>query len=222
VGRLTSVGTGPALQTDIRTLNYVNGRLEDATAINDRLVAGVCTRFKIFQDFSYSPIHGRLGSQVTSLFQQAASSTQYVALEQFSQSQEYDAAGRTTQVTYPCLAPCTGGARTVTTTYEMGRPTAVTGFASSIGYNDNGTLARIDHANGVRFTPRADHERAGSRRAPGIERSAGALRVSWGSEPRSVAPRSWWAHASRPSPRRRASRFRRRLTWPSGRWRSGR
>jgi len=43
------------------------------------------------------------------------------------------------------VSPTTSPARTVTTAYSYGKPTSVSGFAGSITYNDNGTLATIAH-----------------------------------------------------------------------------
>src|SRR5262249_19032942 len=131
-----------------------------------------CTRYEVRQNFTYDPSNGRISSEDTSLWQLGNTS----ALERWTQEYKYDGTGRVTQTTYPyCASPCNAPSRSRTATYEMGRPTAVTGFASGITYNDNGTLAKIPHSNHVTFTATADANgmaRPGSLRVDG---PAGAL-----------------------------------------------
>jgi len=123
-------------------------------------MGSVCSSIEVRQDFSYDT-SGRLSSEDTSLWQGGA-------LEHWTQSYAYDGADRITQVSYPNCSVCSSTTRQVTTTYSFGRPTAVSGFANPITYHDNGTLATIQHANGVVFTETADPNgmpRPGSLRA---------------------------------------------------------
>jgi RHS repeat-associated protein len=163
-GRLRFVNS-PPMTTNLRELSYGSGgtagELVQASAFNWRTAAAACSDFEVRQVFSYEPSTGRLSSVDTSLWQGGA-------LEHWTQSYLYDGADRITQVSYPTCSVCSSPARTVTTTYSLGRPTAVSGFANAITYNGNGTLATIQHANGVVFTETADPSgmpRPGSMRA---------------------------------------------------------
>jgi len=124
-----------------------------ALAFNDRKVGAACTRFEVRQDFSYDPLAGRLSGEDTTLRQWNVAQP----VQKWSQSYLYDGAGRITQVTYPyCLMNCAAVPRSVTTTYDQGRPIAVSGFAAGITYHDNGALNSIRHANDVLFTAQTD------------------------------------------------------------------
>jgi RHS Repeat. len=74
-------------------------------------------------------------------------------LQSFKQQFTYDALGAITAPGYPaCLSPvpCTiPTLTTATNTYTNGMLTGVVGFASSLGYNNNGTLGTVTHANNV-------------------------------------------------------------------------
>src|SRR6202035_5764137 len=183
-GRLiqASARRGAPPQDALRTISYAaDGKLIFAGAMNDRKLGGVCTRFEVRQDFAYDPSHGRLQSQSTGLRQQDPATQQWTQLEQWSQSYLYDGAGRMTQVTYPCGVPgvpC-GGLRTLTTNYEMGRPVSVSGFANAITYNDEGTVATIQHANQVIFTQTPDPN--GAARPQSLQAALGASQL-WPAE----------------------------------------
>lgn len=153
-GRLVRVYT-PS-QSDLKLLAYrADGKMASARAFNYRSEGAACPRYEVRQDFSYfDATHGRLSGEDTTLSKLGISSP----LEQWSQSYLYDGAGRVTQVTYPyCrLATCSAAARSRTTTFEMGRPTKVTGFASAITYNDSESVHTLQHENGVTFTQNPD------------------------------------------------------------------
>ncbi len=149
-GRLVAVSSP---QAQLRQFSYGTGagagKLVESRAFNWRL-ASTCTDFEVRQDFSYDAATGRLATTDTSLWQGGA-------LEHWTQSYAYDGAGRITSVAYPnCVALCASPSRQVATAYAFGRPTSVSGFASAITYNGNGTLATIHHANGVVFTETPD------------------------------------------------------------------
>jgi RHS repeat-associated protein len=155
-GRPLSVGSpqvGSPQVTTLRQFSYgtgsTAGALIEASAFNWRM-GSVCSSIEVRQDFSYDSPTGRLSSEDTSLWQGGP-------LEHWTQSYAYDGADRITQVSYPnCVSACSSTPRQVTTTYSQGRPTAVSGFANPITYHDNGTLATIQHANGVVFTETPD------------------------------------------------------------------
>lgn len=153
-GRLVRVYT-PS-QSDMKLLAYrADGKLASARAFNYRSEGAACPRYEVRQDFTYfDATHGRLSSEDTTLSKLGISSP----LEKWSQSYLYDGAGRVTQATYPyCrLATCAAAARSRTTTFDMGRPTKVTGFASAITYNDSESVHTIQHENGVTFTQNPD------------------------------------------------------------------
>lgn len=133
------------------TSGISTGKLTLAQAFNDRLVGSVCTRFEVQQGFVYNPTHGRLETQTTTVKQGT------LQVDSWSQTYQYDGAGRMTTVNYPCpSSPSSCTARAVTTNYAMGRPTSIPGYASAITYNGNGTLNALTHANGVVFTQTAD------------------------------------------------------------------
>jgi RHS repeat-associated protein len=131
-------------------------------------MGSACSLTEVRQDYSYSPLTGRLSSEDTRLWQGASQ------LESWTQSYVYDGAGQITGVTYPsCTWLCSSPSRTVTTAYTFGKTTSVSGFAS-ITYNDNGTLATIAHGDNVVFTETADPNgmaRPGSLRADGPNQS---------------------------------------------------
>jgi RHS repeat-associated protein len=163
-GRLLLVSSP---QTTLKQFSYgsagtVTGKLIEAQSFNWRTAASACTQFEVRQGFSYDGVTGRLSAEDTSLWQGGA-------LEKWTQGYAYDGAGKVTTVSYPnCLSLCTSTSRQVTTAHTLGRPTSVSGFASAITYSGNGTLATIQHANGVLFTEMPDPSgmpRPGSLRA---------------------------------------------------------
>jgi RHS repeat-associated protein len=171
-GRLTKVSSPRSPR--LRELHYEPtgssaGKLKQAQAFNDRFVGNICTRFEVRQDFTYHPTHGRLMSEETTLLQDNLAQP----LEKWSQTYAYDGAGRVTQVTYPsCILNCSAQPRSVTTHYQMGRPTSVDGFALAILYHDNGLVKTIEHDNHVVFSQAAD--------ASGISRP-GSIKAVFGS-----------------------------------------
>ncbi len=164
-GRLASVSSPLVL---LKQFTYGTGadayKLREASSFNWRQ-ADACATTEVRQDYSYDPATGRLSSEDTSLWQGTT------RLESWTQSYLYDGAGRITQVTYPsCTYLCPATPRQVTTIYSYGKPTSVSGFASSITYGDNGMLATIVHGDGVVFTATPDPAgmpRPGSLRADG-------------------------------------------------------
>jgi len=70
-----------------------------------------------------------------------------VSFQKFTQSLAYDDLGAVSKTTYPtCLVACSspsGGIGTLERHYTNGALTAVTGYASSLTYNPNGTLASV-------------------------------------------------------------------------------
>jgi len=140
------------------------GKLKESSAFNYRMGSS-CSSTEVRQDYTYDPTTGWLASEATSLWQGAA------PLEAWNQAYAYDGAGRITAVTYPsCTSLCTSPSRLVTTSYSYGRPISVSGFASLITYNDNGTPLAVMHPNNVVFTETLDPNgmvRPGSLRADG-------------------------------------------------------
>ncbi len=152
-GRLTKVVAPPSdsnpagavLKEFVFGADASKGRVVDEFAYNWRPAGSpaVCTNFKVAEHYNYNATSGLVDSKTTSLSQGAAN------YESFSQSYTYDGAGRIKTLTYPCLAGCSSGERTVRTNYTYGRPTSITNFTSSISYNPNRTVASVLHSNGV-------------------------------------------------------------------------
>ena len=155
-GRLLSVDTtASGSSMHLKKLEYDTaangtGKLATAHSYNWRSADSCAVAYEVRQDMAYDPSHGRLSQETTTLLHGSS-------LESWMQSYVYDGAGRITTTTYPtCLALCTAPSRTATTAYSYGRPVSVSGFASSITYNPNGTLATVSHVNGVTFTQQPD------------------------------------------------------------------
>jgi RHS repeat-associated protein len=126
------------------------GKLATAHAYNWRSADSCAAPYEVQQEMAYDASHGRLSHETTTLLHGSA-------LESWVQSYVYDGAGRITTTTYPtCQALCTAPSRSATTAYGFGRPVSVSGFASSITYNPNGTLATVAHLNGVIFAQLQD------------------------------------------------------------------
>jgi RHS repeat-associated protein len=150
-GRQTQVSS-PASGSSVRLRQFdydsaANGmgKLATAHAFNYRSADSCAAPYEVRQDMSYDPGHGRLAAETTTLLHGGA-------LESWSQAYAYDGAGRITTTTYPyCQAPCPAPQRMATTAYGYGRPVSVSGFASSITYNPNGSVATVTHQNGVAF-----------------------------------------------------------------------
>jgi RHS repeat-associated protein len=148
-----STASGSAVR--LKKLEYDNaangtGKLATAHAYNYRSADSCAAPYEVRQDMAYDPSHGRLSQETTTLLHGSS-------LESWVQSYVYDGAGRITTTTYPtCQALCTAPSRGATTVYGFGRPVSVSGFASSITYNSNGTLATVAHLNGVTFAELPD------------------------------------------------------------------
>lgn len=136
------------------------GRLIRSVGHNWRFDGGVCKDMRVGHDRLYDSL-GRVQEKTTGVdvFVGGARET---TIGSWPQSYQYDTAGRRKKA---CFAgTCEGSADSLSTTYEYGRPSAVSetangqtfAFASDISYLPSGLVGSITHGNGVQYFQTAD------------------------------------------------------------------
>lgn len=135
------------------------GRLEKAISVNYALVNSNPITARIEESFSYPEPGGRLGSRFVRMCYGNGDCTPENAVDAYTHSEEFDARGQRTEITYPVCDPVLGNptncpvssrvVRHITNDYTLGFLTAVQGWASPISYHPSGLWDSITHTNNV-------------------------------------------------------------------------
>ncbi len=127
-----------------------NGKLAAATRWNDFADLGPIA---VTETYFYDGPGGRVSRR-----DQSVGTTELFAGESFRASQTYNTLGDVASITYPCRVLGSGcnaspvGDRTISYGYTNGFLTSVTGYASSITYQANGTPRTVAHTNSINDT----------------------------------------------------------------------
>lgn len=135
------------------------GRLETAIGLNFPVVNGTPITARIEETFSYLEPGGRLGNRFVRMCYGTASCTAENAVDAYTHSEDFDARGQRTGITYPVCDPVLGNptncpvssrvVRNVVNSYDLGFLTSVQGWANSITYHPSGLWDSITHSNSV-------------------------------------------------------------------------
>ncbi len=135
------------------------GRLEKAISMNYAVVNGNPITARIEESFSYLEPGGRLGNRFVRMCYGTGDCTPANAVDAYTHSENFDARGQRTGITYPVCDPVQGNpancpvssrvVRNIVNTYDLGFLSAVQGWASPISYHPSGLWDSITHANSV-------------------------------------------------------------------------